>query len=206
MFGQGFDFPHLHESFSHFHSIYNKILWKMEKQKRSMDTVICNNCGKLFEKAIVEINRTEIKGRKHYCSLTCLGKANTKNLGVNRGNVANFKGKTHRDQYTGFREFLRRAKKRKNLGNLTLDDLFKQWKKQNGICPYTGIELKLPIARKKHLRFETASLDRIDSNKPYDKENVVFVSLPINYMKNTMTEEETVAYCKKIALFWINKL
>ena len=50
-----------------------------------------------------------------------------------------------------------------------------------------------------------ASLDRIDSSKPYEKNNVVFVSAPINYMKNIMTEEETVAYCKKIALFWGNK-
>ena len=204
MFGQGFDFPHLHESFSHFHSIYNKILWKMEKQKRSMDTVICNNCGKLFEKAIVEINRTEIKGRKHYCSLTCLGKANTKNLGVNRGNVANFKGKTHRDQYTGFREFLRRAKKRKNLGNLTLDDLFKQWKKQNGICPYTGIELKLPIARKKHLRFETASLDRIDSNKGYCINNVQWVHKTINVIKNNLDETYFIQLCRDIANYRSN--
>ena len=88
---------------------------------------------------------------------------------------------------------------------MTLDDLLEQWNKQNGKCPYTGIVLKLPQARKKHQMFEMASLDRIDSSKLYEKNNVVFVSTPINYMKNSMTEEETVAFCKKFALFWNNK-
>jgi hypothetical protein len=179
----------------------------MEKQKRSMDTVICNGCGKSFEKAVVEINRTEIKGRKHYCSLTCLGEANSKNLGtwLGKGDVSRFNGKTRKDQYSGFREFINRAKRRNKLGDLTLDDLLEQWNKQNGKCPYTGIPLKLPVFRKRLPLFEMASLDRIDSNKPYEKSNVVFVSAPINYMKNIMTEEETVVYCKKIALFWSNK-
>jgi hypothetical protein len=180
----------------------------MEKYKRKTAVVICYNCNTPFEKAVSEIKRTEAKGKKHYCSQSCLGKTNIKNLGIwiGKGNVDNFNGKTQRDQFTGFREFIRRAKRRKNLGDLTLDDLLEQWNKQNGKCPYTGIELKLPQARKRHQMFEMASLDRVDSNKPYEKNNVVFVSTPINYMKNSMTEEETVAFCKKIALFWINKL
>lgn len=179
----------------------------MEKQKRKTATVICDNCNTPFEKAISEIKRTEAKGGKHYCSLSCLGEANTKNLGtwLGKGDVSRFKGKTQRDQYTGFREFIRRARKRKNLGDLTLSDLLELWNKQNGTCPYTGIQLKLPEARKKHQMFEMASLDRIDSEKPYEKGNVVFVSTPINYMKNTMTEEETIVFCKKIAYFWNNK-
>ena len=36
----------------------------------------------------------------------------------------------------------------------------------------------------------------------YEKGNVMFVSTPINYMKNSMSEEETIAFCKKIAVFW----
>ena len=176
----------------------------MEKQKRKMGTVICANCGTSFEKAVSEIKRTEAKGRKHYCSQSCLGEANSKNLGtwLGKGDISQFKGKTQSDKYTGFREFINRAKQRNKLGNLTLDDLKEQWEKQKGICPYTGIALKLPQARKRQLMFEMASLDRIDSSKLYEKNNVVFVSTPINLMKNSMTEEETVAYCKKIALFW----
>ena len=180
----------------------------MEKYKRKTATVICCNCNTPFEKAVSEIKRTEAKGKKHYCSLECLGKTNVKNLGTwaGKGDVSRLKSNNQRNKYTGFREFLRRARNRKKLGNLTLDDLVEQWNKQNGICPYSGIQLKLPEARKKIEVFELASLDRIDSNKIYEKENVIFVSAPINYMKNSMTEEETVAFCKKIALFWSNKI
>ena len=181
----------------------------MEKRKRKTAVVICYNCNTPFEKAVSEIKRTEAKGSKHYCSLNCSSKNNIKKqLGdwFGKPQIAQLRSNNHRDKYTGFREFLKRARYRKNLGDLTLDDLFEQWNKQNGKCPYSGIELKLPQARKRHQMFETASLDRVDSSKPYEKGNVVFVSTPINYMKNSMTEEETVAFCKKIALFWINKL
>ena len=176
--------------------------------KRKTAIVTCNNCNTPFEKAVSEIKRTEQKGGKHYCSLNCVGEGNIKNNlkdWAGKGDVSHFKGINRKDKYSGFREFLRRARNRKNLGNLTLDDLIEQWNKQHGTCPYTGIMLKLPETRKKHLIFELASLDRIDSSKPYEKENVVFVSTPINYMKNSMTEEETIIFCKKIALFWNQK-
>jgi hypothetical protein len=174
------------------------------KQKRKTKLVHCKNCDVEFEKAISEINRN--KNGNHFCSLNCTAEyrndINRKNLGNFLGNAEHLKNVNHKNTYTGFREFINRAKQRNKLGDLTLDDLKEQWKKQNGICPYTGIELKLPQARKKRLMFEMASLDRIDSSKLYEKNNVVFVSTPINFMKNSMTEEETVAYCKKIALFW----
>lgn len=181
----------------------------MEKvYKRKVTKVVCNNCGKTFEKAISEIKRTEKKSGNHYCSLSCNGAGNiNNNLGKKRGNLLNFKNKTRKDKYTGLREFLRRAKNRKKLGDLTLDDLLKQWNKQNGTCPYTGINLKLPTYKKnKHNLIELASLDRIDSNKSYEKGNIMFVSTPINYMKNSMTEQETIDYCKIISLFWNNKI
>ena len=45
----------------------------------------------------------------------------------------------------------------------------------------------------------TASLDRIDSNKGYIKGNVQFISTAINYMKNNMSNEDTIKLCKIIA-------
>lgn len=173
--------------------------------KRKTEKIICGNCGIEFEKAISEIKRN----KNHFCSLKCSAifrnDINKKNFEGYTGNPKYLIAHNHRDQYTGFREFLRRAKNRKNLGNLTLIDLKEQWDKQNGECPYTGIKLKLPSSTMKHQLFELASLDRIDSNKQYEKENIVFVSTPINYMKNSMTEEETICYCKKIAYFWKDK-
>lgn len=45
----------------------------------------------------------------------------------------------------------------------------------------------------------TASLDRIDSSKGYEIGNVQFISTAINYMKNTMSHEDTLKLCKIIA-------
>jgi len=180
----------------------------LRAQKRKSSTVVCYNCGKPFEKAIVEINRTEKKGGKHYCSRSCCGKSNVLHnfkeyYGV--GNPSKLIPGNHKDEYTGLREFIRRARQRGKLGDLSLQDLKEQWEKQDGICPYSGISLKLPQTRKKQKSFEMASLDRIDSSKPYEKGNIKFVATPINYMKNSMTEEETIDFCKKISLFWKNR-
>ena len=176
------------------------------KKNRKTVTITCKTCGKSFEKIKTEFDRTELRSGNHYCSRSCCGKDNIrKQLGkwCGNGNVTQFKGKTQRDKYTGFRDFIRRAKTRDKLGDLTLDDLVEQWETQNGECPYTGIQLKLPNYSKiKHNVIELASLDRIDSTKLYEKNNIVFVSTPINYMKNSMTKEETIVFCKKIAYFW----
>jgi len=162
----------------------------------------CKTSGKSFEKIKTEYDRIELKSENHYCSRSCCGKDNIKKkFGEFFGKNNNPKLPIKRDKFTGFREFIRRAKNRDKLGDLTLDDLVEQWNKQKGICPYTGIKLKLRDNHNIHV-FDLASLDRIDSNKLYEKGNVVFVSTPINYMKNSMSVEETVAFCKKIALFW----
>jgi hypothetical protein len=180
------------------------------KKHRKTVTTTCKTCGKTFEKIETEYTRTKLKFGNHYCSRSCCGKDNINhNLGkwCGIGEVGRLKSNNGRDEYTGFRDFIRRAKNRNNLGDLTLVDLKKQWEKQNGVCPYTGIDLKLPNynKHKNYTTQELASLDRIDSNKPYEKNNIVFVSAPINYMKNSMTEKETIDFCKKIALFWNDK-
>ena len=89
----------------------------MKKYKRKTATVICENCKTSFEKAISEIKRTEQRGSKHYCSQNCLGVTNIKNLGgwIGKPQTTQLKSNNHRDEYTGFREFIRRAKQRKNL-------------------------------------------------------------------------------------------
>ncbi len=64
---------------------------------------------------------------------------------------------------------------------------------------------EITLNKKDNNLFNLASLDRTDSTKLYEKGNVVFVSTPINYMKNTMSKKETIAFCKKIAIFWNKK-
>ena len=44
----------------------------------------------------------------------------------------------------------------------------------------------------------TASIDRIDSNKGYIEDNVVWVHKDINIMKNKFSKEYFLMLCKKI--------
>lgn len=106
-------------------------------------------------------------------------------------------------EHSEFKEFIRRAKRRKKFDNITPSDLFEVWNRQKGICPYSGVKLKLPDTTAQNNSIETASLDRINSSLPYSVDNVQFISVAMNYMKNTMTHDETINLCKLIAKNWL---
>jgi hypothetical protein len=108
------------------------------------------------------------------------------------------------DEYTPFRYLLKiinsRSKRysdqndpRKNF--LSLSDLKNLWEKQNGICPYSGLNLILPThsTHNNEKKFLYASVDRIDSSLPYQDGNVQFISRSLNYGKQDMREDD---FCK----------
>ncbi len=171
---------------------------------------VCENCGAPCEKTVSEFNRSQKLGRKHFCGLSCANSFNNKE--VPRG-TDNWK-KIEKwgcggwiDEFSPFRFFIRRKlfakrstqKKRKRLAEemkLTPDILREIWLSQKGKCPYTGWDLTLPrdcmkwpVNNNKMLR---ASLDRIDSDKGYEKQNIEFVTLMANYAKTTGTHEDVI--------------
>ena len=77
-----------------------------------------------------------------------------------------------------------------------VEDLKEIWDKQNGICPYSKIKLKLPTYSNPNPDepYYIASVDRIDSSKPYIKDNIQFVSRIMNFAKNSMTHEQTINF------------
>lgn len=85
-----------------------------------------------------------------------------------------------------------------------LDELFKI---QNGKCVLSGIEITLPKSDEHRTTGEsTASLDRIDSNVGYTKENVQWVHKRINIMKQNLQEDEFLYLCKLIVENNIDKI
>lgn len=100
-----------------------------------------------------------------------------------------------RDEYSGFRIFLSKAKARSAKLSLTLDDLKSQWESQNGKCRYSNVDLSLPSGSRKQSRLRTASLDRIDSSKEYEVGNIQFISVACNFAKNNMSHEEMLEFC-----------
>ena len=170
-----------------------------KKYQRPQLPVKCDDleCGRIFHKDGSEVTRNAKKGSGNYCQLSCSSKANHKQL--NSGNPKHLKGVTKADKYTGLREHFRRAKYRNHEFNLTLDDLFEQWNKQNGLCAYTGVKLIHPIRIKDETLIYLASLDRVDSNVGYVTGNIQFISAAANMAKNKMTHEEMLEFCEIIS-------
>lgn len=186
----------------------------MEKNRkfgRKTVFVVCDNCGKTFEKVESEVKRNAKMGRHNYCSRECVGKAVTnRQTGKKRG-PASEKSLEHlkkiwgnkRDEYTPYRYTYRCVMRRFQDVDIEIEDLKEQWNKQNGICPYTGVQLILPEDGniKKIDFFHRASLDRIDSSKGYVKGNIQFISTPINLMKQSQSDESIRKFLKDISDF-----
>lgn len=70
------------------------------------------------------------------------------------------------------------------------------WLENGGTCSLSGVPIE--IGSKKNGR-TTASVDRIDGNKGYERGNLQFVHKDINLMKNRFDEEYFIAMCKMVA-------
>jgi hypothetical protein len=88
------------------------------------------------------------------------------------------------------------AKKRSLVIEITMDEAYEVFLKQNGKCALSGLPLQFPSC-KKDINC-TASLDRIDSSKGYIKGNFQWVHKDINVMKNNHTQEYFLKLCKMI--------
>lgn len=93
------------------------------------------------------------------------------------------------------------AKLRKHSWNLSPQFLWKLYLKQNKRCALSGIEIKMPfhIRQLRDKANDTlASLDRIDSNRGYERDNVQWICKRINYMKHTQNQEKFLNLVKAI--------
>lgn len=169
--------------------------------------VLCAGCSKKFGKRIADYNRTERRGGKHFCSLSC--SISISNKTVKRGNVGHFHGRKgiERDGYSPFRWFVTRAvcrRKKKGDTNLTVEYLKELWENQKGVCPFTGWGMELPETSQgwKNCSGKTrrASLDRIDCSKGYVKGNVRFVCVIANMARQNYSDDDVIEFCKAVAV------
>lgn len=80
--------------------------------------------------------------------------------------------------------------------NLNIQELYNLFISQNKLCAISHVPIKFKINHKDE---QTASLDRIDSKKPYTLDNVQWVHKTINQMKWTLMPNEFIEWCKIIA-------
>lgn len=84
--------------------------------------------------------------------------------------------------------------------SITIEDLWNQWIKQNGLCALTGRKLILKNTAKTFSK-KTASVDRIDSSRGYIIDNVRWVHKDINQIKWKFTDKEFINICNEIVNF-----
>ena len=169
----------------------------LKMTKRKMGDCKCDGCGIDFIKPISEIKRNSKLQRKNFCSRTCVGKNNIKNLSYENIYDITKHSKNRIDEYTGIRAFFRRIKNRLHDYDIDLEYLKDLWEKQN-ICIYTGVKLGLPKSKGFNNPLYTASLDRIESDKGYVKGNLQFISIAANNAKNSMSHNQMLEFCELI--------
>lgn len=98
-----------------------------------------------------------------------------------------------------FNRFKSNAINRNIAFNVTIEEIWSLYQKQQGCCHITG----LPIFFKKGvvhiLHPDTASLDRIDNTKDYSLSNIMITHKDINVMRNKYHLDQFKIWMKKIS-------
>ena len=100
----------------------------------------------------------------------------------------------------GFYKRIKRNANRRDIKfNVTIQELWKLFLKQNKKCALTGKILTMPGDPKTISKDAwTASLDRIDSSKGYIKGNVQWVHKHVNLMKQWFDEKYFIKLCENV--------
>lgn len=80
---------------------------------------------------------------------------------------------------------------------ITIEEAWEKFQEQNGFCALTGWPISL-FAPKGNYSAKSASLDRIDSNKGYLKDNIQWVHKDVNLMKSWFPNERFLQVCKAV--------
>jgi len=91
------------------------------------------------------------------------------------------------------------ARSRSHIFHITIQDAMELFIAQNRKCALTGVELNFAPSDKTRTKWQTASLDRIDSDIGYVKGNVQWVHKDVQLMKNDLDEGKFFAWAKRVA-------
>lgn len=157
-------------------------------QDRYMVKCLCD-CGNIDYRRLSELQKMPFKCCKHCCS-KILYPEQRKQRGLFDENGINYSWFNHLKSSDN----LKRGGKL-ILFDLTMQDLYDVLVKQNFKCAYTGEPLNVLNTFKYD---SNASLDRIDSEKGYTKDNIQWVTKVVNVMKNDIPHNLFLELCTKI--------
>lgn len=100
---------------------------------------------------------------------------------------------------TWFNKIKNSAELRNISFNISIEEVFDLYNKQDKRCSLSGIEIIWANFGQKH----TASLDRIDSKLGYEYNNVQIVHKDINFMKQSYSQDYFIAMCNLVSKKWV---
>lgn len=84
--------------------------------------------------------------------------------------------------------------------DITIDQAWSRYMEQGGRCALSGIEITFAKDTKAYWASQTtASLDRIDSSRPYVMDNIQWVHKDINKMKQNLPESRFIELCQLVS-------
>ncbi len=86
------------------------------------------------------------------------------------------------------------AKTRKILFEIKIEDMWNLFLKQDRKCALSGLPISFDACKS-----NTASLDRINSLKPYIESNVQWVHRDVNFAKQSLNNDEFIYLCKQVS-------
>lgn len=178
--------------------------------KRKHPTLVGKKFGNLTVVKYIEKGRYKEGGIYHIyeCKCVCGNIVYVRSNNLKRGHTKNCKSCKAQNLHLQFKigkipswiknGIKNRCKKRGLEVNVTDEYLWELYIKQDKKCVYTGLTLCLSNDRVFKKINNTASVDRIDSNKGYIIGNVQWVHKKINNMKNNMSDKEFISWCRLV--------
>ena len=152
----------------------------------------CKNCNKITNKRYINKNPEYFKEK----SIIAYKKIKSENPNYNVDRYSKYReqylfrrkewsSSEYGRLYDIFSAARTRAKNKNLIFDLTLDFIFKMFDNQNGVCSLTGLKLDTGFKiRGVNFNPYAPSLDKIDANKGYIRDNVRIVSVIANLSLN----------------------
>lgn len=155
------------------------------------------DCGNKF----YELPRQIINNSRKTCGKnTCPYKIELNSINGNKSSIGSFTG--YEEIYGSYWAGIRIRAENRNIDfNITIQEAWDLYVKQDRKCALTGVDLIFGQTWKDcNKGRSTASLDRIDSNKDYTIDNIQWVHKDINIMKMDLKNEDFIEWCKKVSM------
>lgn len=184
-----------------------RVIWNVYK---NLDDEIGKRYGRLTIISYAVNKRTDKKGNRYFlCRCDCGREKEIMGYNIRNGHSSScgcqtYKTQSSHRQWTGCGEIygtyynaVRNNAKHRNLSfDISINEMWLQFLKQDRKCALTGLLLTLPSKSKD--TSATASLDRIDSTKGYVLNNIQWIHKDLQAMKMNMSETKFKSYCRLV--------